>query len=420
MGRRARSRRGRRLPERAGDGARADRDDQLHDGLRHDRRRARLLARQVEEARRRRRDHDREQDGADGARQARLRADGDGGDRRVHRRAQHDGRRAVPQDRALPGLRLRRWRPRDPLHGSREDDGRRPAVHLGRDLEDGQPPRGDDGRGDLAALDRGVAARRQGDRDLPRQLQGRAAALGQERQGRAAAGRGRRARAADEAPPPAGRPQRGRPQVPRRRIRGLRAHRPLRRRLAGRHLRRHREGRHDDGRPDELALHRGLDGPAVRRPAGGLRLEALAHALRAERPHERRRHPRREVDRGLHLPLVRQEVPDARAAGGGGDPLGGGQGEARVGVRKRRRRAACLAGRGTRPRARRPSSTRGRTPSSAPAAAGAWCERAAATRAATAARTRAAASSRLDEPYSAARRALPRFEPMPTCLRFLQ
>ena len=64
-----------RLPQRAGDRARADRDDQLHDGLRHDRRRARLLARQVEEARRRRRDHDRQQDGADGARQARLRAE---------------------------------------------------------------------------------------------------------------------------------------------------------------------------------------------------------------------------------------------------------------------------------------------------------------------------------------------------------
>ena len=52
-----------RLPQRAVDRARADRDDQLHDGLRHDRRRARLLARQVEEARRRRRDHDRQQDG---------------------------------------------------------------------------------------------------------------------------------------------------------------------------------------------------------------------------------------------------------------------------------------------------------------------------------------------------------------------
>ena len=88
-----------RLPQRAGDRARADRDDQLHDGLRHDGRRARLLAREVEEARRRRRDHDREQDGADGAREARPRAARDRGDRRVRRRAQHGRRRAVPEGR---------------------------------------------------------------------------------------------------------------------------------------------------------------------------------------------------------------------------------------------------------------------------------------------------------------------------------
>ena len=181
LGRRALARRGLRLPQRAGHRARADRDDQLHDGLRHDRGRARLLAREVEAARRRRRDHDRQQDRADGAREARLRADRGRRGRRVHRRAQHDRRRAVRQDRALPGLRLRDRRPRDPLHGPREDDGRRPAVHLGRDLEDGEPARGDHGRRDLAAPHRVVAARRQGDRDLPRQLQGRAAALGEGR-----------------------------------------------------------------------------------------------------------------------------------------------------------------------------------------------------------------------------------------------
>ena len=107
VGRRARPRRGARLPERAGDRARADRDDQLHDGLRHDGRRARLLARQVEEARRRRRDHDRQQDGAARPREARLRAERGRRDRRVHRRAQHGRRRAVREERALPGLRLR-------------------------------------------------------------------------------------------------------------------------------------------------------------------------------------------------------------------------------------------------------------------------------------------------------------------------
>ena len=130
VGRGARPRRGARLPERTGDGARADRDDQLHDGLRHDRRRARLLARQVEEARRRRRDHDRQQDGLRRARQAGLRAERGRRGRRVRRRAQHRRRRAVREERALPGVRLRRRRPRDPLPRSREDDGRGAAVHL--------------------------------------------------------------------------------------------------------------------------------------------------------------------------------------------------------------------------------------------------------------------------------------------------
>ena len=177
VGRRARDRRGARLPERAVDRARPDRDDQLHDGLRHDRRGAGLLARQVEEARRRRRDHDRQQDRADGARRARLRAARGRGDRRVHRRARRRRRRPAPEDRALPRVRLRDRRARDPLHGAREDDGRGAAVHLGRDLEDGEPARADDDRRDRAAVRRVVAARREGDRDLPRQLQGRAAAL---------------------------------------------------------------------------------------------------------------------------------------------------------------------------------------------------------------------------------------------------
>src|SRR3954452_15490251 len=49
-----RGRRGARLPQRPGDGARADRDDLVPHGLRHDRHRARLLAREVQGARRRR------------------------------------------------------------------------------------------------------------------------------------------------------------------------------------------------------------------------------------------------------------------------------------------------------------------------------------------------------------------------------
>ena len=177
LGRRARRRRGQRLPQLPGDRAGADRDDQLHDGLRHDGRRARLLAREVEEARRRRRDHDRQQDRADGAREARLRARGGRGDRRLHRRAQHRRRRAVREGRALPDLRLRDRRPRDPLLRPREDDGRRPAVHLRRHLEDREHAGDGHRRGGARPLRRRVEARREGDRHLPRQLQGRAAAL---------------------------------------------------------------------------------------------------------------------------------------------------------------------------------------------------------------------------------------------------
>ena len=166
---------------------------------------------------------------------------------------------------------------------------------------------------------------RQGGRDLPRQLQGRPAALGEGREGRADDARPRgRCDGRAEAPAPAGRPQRDRAQVPGRRVRGLHPRRRVRRRIARRHLRRHRQGRHDAAGPDELADDRGLDGPAVRRAARGVRLEALAPALRAVRAHERRRHPRREVDPRLHLPLVRQEVPDGRPAGGGGHPVDGG------------------------------------------------------------------------------------------------
>ena len=47
----------------------------------------------------------------------------------------------------------------------------------------------------------------------------------------------------------------------------------------------------------------------------------------------------REVDRRLHLPLDRQEVPHARPAGGGRDPLAGGEGAAGGALRERRRRA---------------------------------------------------------------------------------
>ena len=61
--------------------------------------------------------------------------------------------------------------------GPRADDGGLPAVPVRRDLQDGQPPRDRHGRGDRGRLHAVLEARSQGDRDLPRQLQGRPAAL---------------------------------------------------------------------------------------------------------------------------------------------------------------------------------------------------------------------------------------------------
>ena len=112
-------------------------------------------------------------------------------------------------------------------------------------------------------------------------------------------------------------------------------------------------------------------GPPVRRAARGLCLEVRPHALRAERPDERRGHPNREVDRRLRVPLDGQEVPERRPAGGDRDPLAGGEGPpspalqghghgGRGGARSKPHRLA-------KPRSSMPS----RTQSSAPSAAAA-------------------------------------------------
>ena len=157
---------------------------------------------------------------------------------------------------------------------------------------------------------------------------------GKEKDGRAGARR-RRCRSSHAAAPAAARrPHRGRPQVPGRRVRGLHPRRPVRGRHARRHLRRHREGRHDAGRPDELVHDLRLARPPVRRAARGVRLEVQPHALRAVGADERRGHPRREVDRRLHLPLDGQEVPHRRPAGGGRHPHARGEGAARRGVQR--------------------------------------------------------------------------------------
>ena len=212
---------------------------------------------------------------------------------------------------------------------------------------------------------------------------------------RATRRRGAAARSEGGAPAPARRPHRDRPQVPGRRLRGLHPRRPLRRRHARRHLRRHRQGGHDPRRPHELVHDLGLARPPVRRAARGLRLEVRAHALRAVGDDERRRHPRRQVDRRLRLPLdgeaasstptQQQELgimsPEVKARLAQAHSILEGNGDLAGPTPRRPHRPA-----------RRPSSTPGKTRSSAPSAAAAWCGRAPATRAATAARTPGVAS----------------------------
>ena len=100
LGHGARPRRKIRLQEFAGHRARAHRHHRLHDGLRHDRHRARPRAREIQKARRRRRHQDRQQHRPAGADEARLLARGNFADRLLHRPQRQDRRRARIQARA--------------------------------------------------------------------------------------------------------------------------------------------------------------------------------------------------------------------------------------------------------------------------------------------------------------------------------
>ena len=96
--------------------------------------------------------------------QARLHADADRGDHRLHRRARDDrGRARHSSPSTCRSSTARSSRANgdavDPLHGPRPDDGRGPAVPLGRDQQDGQHAGGRDGRGHRAGLHRGLEAR---------------------------------------------------------------------------------------------------------------------------------------------------------------------------------------------------------------------------------------------------------------------
>ncbi len=162
--------------------------------------------------------------------------------------------------------------------------------------------------------------------DLPRQLQGRPAALRRWRQGQEGRqGRGRRqGRRGDQGrgegrlrPDPQAPPEVARlahDVLHRRRRRGLHDLRRPRRRPARRGLPQARQAGLDPGRCHGRLLDRGLDRPAVRRPAGDLRLEVHQPALRARRPHRRPGRADVAVDHGLHLPPPGPGLPVLRGA----------------------------------------------------------------------------------------------------------
>ena len=94
------------------------------------------------------------------------------------------------QARALRGVRLRDGRALDQPDGPRPDDGRRAADAVRLDLQDREHARVGHRRGRRGDLLRGLEARPEGARDLPRQLQGRPAAVHRQEEGGARAGAG--------------------------------------------------------------------------------------------------------------------------------------------------------------------------------------------------------------------------------------
>ena len=138
------------------------------------------------------------QDGAAGAADARLRRRPDRRDRGLHRQARHDRGRAGAEGRAPAGVRLRlpaaERQAVDPLAGAHPDDGRRPAVHLRGDLEDGEHAQGEHAGRRGRRLHGRLAAGAEGAGDLPRRVEGGAAAFDQD------ASRTRRRRSCSAAP----------------------------------------------------------------------------------------------------------------------------------------------------------------------------------------------------------------------------
>ena len=302
------------LPQRAGDRARADRHHRLHDGLRHDRCGAGHRARQVQEARRRRHDEDRQPDRADGAQEARLHAGAGRRDHQLHQRAGDHRRRAGLKDSHLPvfdcafkaakGQRSIHYMGHIKMMGATQpfiSGAISKTVNVPKDATVDDIKEAYIQSWKLGA--KAISIYRDGSKrtqPLNTSKDKTAAEIAQQ----AAASMARA-----DSPEAPGRTPGPHAQVRHPGARGLHHRRPVRRRPAGRDLPRDGEGRLDD-----LGLCRRVRAgdflrAAVRRAAPGAGRQVQPRPVRAVGHDEEPGDPLREVDRRLHLPVDGNEVP---------------------------------------------------------------------------------------------------------------
>ncbi len=265
-----------RLPQRASHRARPHRHDQLHDGLRYHRHRARYRPREVQAACRRRHAQDRQPNRAARAQHARLRSAANRLDPRLHQRARHDRRLARCEGRAPRRVRLcvptAKWETLDRLASPRLHDGRRPTIPLGAISKTVNMPR-DTTTEDIAKAYfdgwklglKALAIYRDGSKESQ--------PLSTSTEGDRAA-----ANADGQAAPrtPGGYSPEHHPQVQRLRPRRLHHRRPLPRWPPRRVVPHDGQRRQHDRRPDGRLRHQRLDEPAIRRAPRRLRAASSA------------------------------------------------------------------------------------------------------------------------------------------------